>query len=76
MSWQRKLPNLRRLNKLKQMSKEEVLQPLIVEMPETAIANRYFVVVEFGTDVIVEMFKTKKEAHLFASAIAETLEII
>lgn len=76
MSWQKKLPNLQKLNKLKQMSKEQVLEPLIIEMPATSTHHKFFVIVEFRTDVIVEMFKNEDDARQFATAIFETLEVI
>jgi hypothetical protein len=76
MSWQKKLPSLQRMNKLKQRSSEEII-PVVVAMPKSIeSSDRYFVIVEFKTDILVELFKTEKEAQHFATAIFDTLQIL
>jgi hypothetical protein len=74
--WKRKLPSLQKLNRLKIETQENVV-PLIVAMPKSSrLQGRWFVITEFKSEVLVEVFTSKKDAQNYASAIYETLQAI
>jgi hypothetical protein len=77
MSWQRKLPSLTKLRNLQLTTTDFAPSPMVLSMPRQEYeTQRFFVIVEFQNDIIVETFNEAEEAASWASAVFLALDIM